>query len=187
MEKEDKTHTILFFGSSGSGKSTIIRHILKKFSKCHFSVSYTTRPIREGEVNGKDYVFITKEEFQEKLKTGFFIEHTLFKGNFYGTPQGSHAPGAINIFDCDYKGVEFFKKKFPHGKFVYVFATEEIILNRLKNRKGMTDELFEHRKQTLEETREFAKTFNFDHTIETSKPLGLTLHEVDFIMQAFLV
>lgn len=76
---------IVFSGPSGSGKSTIIKAILSQISNASLSVSCTTRQIRDGEIDGKDYYFITKNQFEQYIRDELFIEYTKCYDNYYGT------------------------------------------------------------------------------------------------------
>ncbi|MBR5817542.1 MAG: hypothetical protein IKY62_02735 [Clostridia bacterium] len=79
---------LIISGSAGSGKSTALTPFKSgKFEEFVFSVSATTRAPREGERDGQDYYFVTKEKFEEMLEAGELIEHTFFNGNYYGTPK----------------------------------------------------------------------------------------------------
>ncbi len=75
---------LLVSGPSGSGKTTLCRRLARE-GEAHYSVSCTTRPSREGEVNGRDYHFLTREEFQADARSGNFLEHAEVHGNLYGT------------------------------------------------------------------------------------------------------
>ena len=75
---------LLVSGPSGSGKTTLCRQLAQS-GEAHYSVSCTTRPPREGEVNGRDYYFLTREQFQADVAAGQFLEHAEVHGNFYGT------------------------------------------------------------------------------------------------------
>jgi guanylate kinase len=103
-----KGKLIVISAPSGCGKTTIAKAILRKHPEILFSVSATTRPIRGGEVNGKDYFFLSREEFNERIRTGDLVEWEELFGNFYGTLKSE-----INrtlqldkamLFDVDVKG-----------------------------------------------------------------------------------
>jgi len=105
---------VVLSGPAGSGKTTLVKKLLEEFPCVEKSISYTTRSIRDGEVEGKDYHFITEDEFQEKIGCDEFLEHVYLFGHFYGTckkdinnrlSQGKHVilvidtQGAINLFE----------------------------------------------------------------------------------------
>ena len=96
-------------GPSGSGKTTLCRK-LADFGEVHYSISCTTRPPRQGEENGKDYHFITKEEFAAKLETGEFLEHAVVHGNLYGSLRSEVISfleaGVDVVMDIDVQGAD---------------------------------------------------------------------------------
>ena len=98
---------LLVSGPSGSGKTTLCRRLAQS-GAAHYSVSCTTRPPREGEINGKDYHFLTREQFEEDVKTGGFLEHAEVHGNHYGTLRSEvHSfleRGQDVVMDIDVQG-----------------------------------------------------------------------------------
>lgn len=97
-----KIKVIALFGKSGSGKDTISEWMVNNIENTHKIISCTTRPKRQNEEEGKDYYFLTDEDFAEKIVKDEMLEATCFRGNFYGTPLNSLNPEKINIgvFDC---------------------------------------------------------------------------------------
>ncbi|XP_065523025.1 guanylate kinase isoform X4 [Lathamus discolor] len=106
---------VVLSGPSGAGKSTLLKKLFKDYENVFgFSVSHTTRQPRPGEVNGKDYHFVTREEMQKEIDAGEFIEHAEFSGNMYGTSKGAvqavQAQNQICVLDIDIQGVKNIKK-----------------------------------------------------------------------------
>ena len=103
---------------SGCGKTTIARAILANHPDMLFSVSATTRQKRNGEVYGKDYFFLTKKEFEERIRKGDLVEYEVIYGNYYGTLKSEVRKaldaGRIMLFDVDVKGALSIKKNFPN-------------------------------------------------------------------------
>src|SRR6056300_812912 len=100
---------IIFSAPSGSGKTTVVQHLLKENPKLEFSISATTRKQRPGEVHGKDYYFLSEEEFKAKLANDEFLEHEqVYEGLFYGTLKSEvdriWSKGKSVIFDVDVVG-----------------------------------------------------------------------------------
>ena len=95
---------------SGAGKTTLCRRLLEEFPRFEYSVSCTTRPPRKGEVNGRDYHFITPEEFQRRVAAGLFLEHAVVHGHYYGTLISAVgdvlARGRDVLMDIDVQGAE---------------------------------------------------------------------------------
>jgi len=99
---------LVLSGPSGAGKSTIIDASSQEIGEYYFSVSTTTRAPRDGEVNGKDYYFVSKEEFEADIKAGNFLEYATVHGNYYGTSlkpvREALKKGKLVIFDIDVQG-----------------------------------------------------------------------------------
>ena len=99
---------LVLSGPSGAGKSTIIEAASSEIGEYYFSVSTTTREPRVGEVDGKDYYFVSKEEFEEGIKRGDFLEYATVHGNYYGTSlvpvKKALSEGKLVIFDIDVQG-----------------------------------------------------------------------------------
>ncbi len=99
---------LVLSGPSGAGKSTIINKASKDIGDFYFSVSTTTRAPRAGEEHGREYYFVTKEEFEEGIKNGDFLEYALVHGNYYGTSlkpvKEALSQGKLVIFDIDVQG-----------------------------------------------------------------------------------
>jgi guanylate kinase len=137
---------IVFSAPSGTGKSTISKLILERIPNIRFSVSATTRQKRPGEENGLNYYFLTKEEFEEKIDTGGFIEHEFFFGNHYGTLLDKTLEvidSGINILlDLDVMGALNLKKLFPDNSLLLFIKppSMEALRQRLKGRDSEDEE-----------------------------------------------
>jgi guanylate kinase len=125
---------IIFSAPSGAGKTTLVKHLLEKNLPVEFSISATSRKPRVGEVNGKDYYFLSVEDFQQKLKDAQFIEwEEVYAGNYYGTLKSEVERiwnnGHHVLFDIDVKGGVNLKKMFPENTlavFVMPPSVEEL-------------------------------------------------------------
>jgi guanylate kinase len=99
---------LVLSGPSGAGKSTLLKKIIDDIGSCYFSISTTTRPIREGEVDGVDYHFVSLKEFQEDIENDMFLEYANVHGNYYGTSmkavKKALQAGKLVIFDIDVQG-----------------------------------------------------------------------------------
>ena len=93
-----KKNLLVISGPSGVGKGTLINELLKSRKDIKCSISCTTRVPRKGEINGQSYFFLTKEEFQNKIKEDEFLEYAEFSGNFYGNPARSRRNCSIRTF-----------------------------------------------------------------------------------------
>ena len=132
---------------SGAGKTTLSRRLLDSDNAITMSVSATTRPVRPGEEHGKDYHFLTPEEFDGWLASGKFLEHASVFGNRYGTP--SHlvndvlAAGRDVLFDIDWQGTQQLKEK-KRDDLVSIFIlppSHDELERRLRNRAQDSDEI----------------------------------------------
>lgn len=99
---------LVLSGPSGAGKSSLIHKVMDDLGECYFSISTTTRPIREGEVDGVDYYFVDEEEFKKEIEEDQFLEYAIVHGNYYGTSlkpvKKALAEGKLVIFDIDVQG-----------------------------------------------------------------------------------
>ncbi len=137
----NNTKLIIFSAPSGAGKTTIVRHLLENNPELAFSVSATTRERRPYEVNGKDYYFLSKEEFEEKIKNNEFAEYEqVYQGTYYGTLKSEierlRKAGKNLIFDVDVEGGLKIKKLYQQDAlavFVKV-SSVEILKERLNHR-----------------------------------------------------
>lgn len=159
--------SIIFSAPSGSGKTTIVKHILQTFPNIKFSVSATTRPMRPGEVDGKDYHFISVEDFKSKIESGEFIEYEeVYPGLFYGTlkseVQKIWNDGGIVIYDMDVVGGVNLKKQFGEESlsfFVKVPTIEELE-ERLRSRGTETEEKIQMRISKAKQEMEWEHQFD---------------------------
>ncbi len=110
-------------GPSGCGKSTLVRMVMRKVEGLEFSVSHTTRKKRETEQEGKDYYFVSKEEFQELAEGNLFIEWAVVHGHYYGTSRREIERKAVQqslLLDIDVQGAQQVKEK--HKKAIFIFV-----------------------------------------------------------------
>lgn len=154
-------------GPSGSGKTTICRQIAND-RDWYYSVSHTTRPKRENEVNGRDYFFVTTAEFQKLIDKKEFYEWAKVYGNFYGTSQRlieeKLNKGQSVILDVDTQGAAQIKKKFPEAILVFVDVPGlEVLRQRLVTRGKDSQAEIEGRLQHA--ASEMAKKKQYDHVV----------------------
>jgi guanylate kinase len=132
---------ILFIISapSGSGKSTLVSELRKQVSAVEFAISWTTRPPRGSEENGREYNFTSREEFQRMLDAGVFLEHAEVFGNYYGTARKSldeaRSAGHDLLLDIDVQGAAQVRAKMPEAVSIFVLPPNPRVLRtRLRNR-----------------------------------------------------
>jgi guanylate kinase len=181
---------IIFSAPSGAGKTTIVQHLLKVFPDLEFSVSACSRPMRRGEEIGKDYYFLTVEEFKEKIERGEFAEwEEVYKDNFYGTLKSEieriRRKGNHIIFDMDVVGGLNLKKQFgDQALAVFVMPPSiEHLENRLKTRETETPESIARRIGKAEVELQTAQQFD---KIILNDNLEHALAEAEKIVEAFI-
>ena len=149
MDYSDKSKNklIIFSAPSGSGKTTVVRHLLDVVPNLEFSISATTRPMRAGEKHGHDYYFYTHEEFQTAVAEDAFIEHEeVYKGVYYGTlkieVERLWSAGKTVIFDLDVEGGLTIKKHYGSQALALFLRppSVDILIDRLRSRNTETEE-----------------------------------------------
>ncbi|MCB0703318.1 MAG: guanylate kinase [Ignavibacteriae bacterium] len=162
-----KKKLIVLSSPSGGGKSTLANHLMTLYPEIRFSVSCTTRKIREGEVHGKDYFFLSKEEFEEKIANGEFAEYEQIFGNYYGTLK-SEIKKHINsgnsiLFDVDVKGAVSLRRNFPEDTlliFIYPPSLDEL-QRRLEKRRTESEEELNTRLERAKEELTYKDKFDY--------------------------
>ncbi len=153
-------------GPAGSGKGTVNGFLLENTEKYTFSVSATTRKPRPGEVDGKHYFFITKEEFAKRVERGEFLEHAEYVGNCYGTLKpfvdGILDTGKNVILDIEVQGAMQVKEKMPEALLVFLCPPDYATLeNRLRGRGTETEEVILRRLKTAADEVKQAEYYDY--------------------------
>ncbi|MGA9118827.1 MAG: guanylate kinase [Bacteroidota bacterium] len=180
---------VVISAPSGAGKTTIARAMLDRFPSLSFSVSATTRTKRENEVEGTDYFFLSREEFERRIAAGEFAEWELIYGNYYGTlnaeiARAAHA-GRHLLFDVDVKGALSLKRLYPHALLIFVRPPSiEVLARRLRDRKTEDDATFARRMERV--AMEMQMSGSFDHTCINDE-LSRAITEVEEIVQHYLL
>ena len=182
---------IVLSAPSGTGKTTICKKLLENNPKWKFSVSATTRDLREGEKEGKDYIYISNEKFEHSVKFGDFLEWEWVHGNKYGTPVGpledALDSGHKMLLDIDVKGGISIMEEFPDetvGIFIEPPGDEvseklEILENRLQQRGNEPPQLIAKRLKRFVLEMEYKEKFNF-HFI--NEKLNKTIKAIEKII-----
>ena len=174
MEKS-KGSLFIVSAPSGTGKTTIIKRILKEFPDFVFSVSATTRKKRENEKNGKDYFFLTEEEFKEKIENNEFAEWEKFYDYYYGTFKkyldDNLENGKSVLLEIDVKGALKLRENYPESVLIFIVPPSfDELVNRLKNRRTEDEIDFQKRIERAEfELRHKDKFDYFVHNEEIEK------------------
>jgi guanylate kinase len=182
---------IIFSAPSGSGKTTIVKHLLRKNMGLEFSISATTRPRRgERELDGKDYYFLSNEEFKKKIVEKAFVEwEEVYGGNYYGTLTSEveriWAAGKHVLFDVDVKGGIKLKEYFEErGLAVFVKVKDmEVLEDRLRHRNTETEENIQRRLAKAKYEMSFENRFD---TTLVSDDLDKTLQRAEQLVSDFI-
>lgn len=173
---------------SGTGKTTLLRQLLAWEPKLRFSISYTTRPPRPGEVPGQDYFFVSSEEFQRLKDGGALVEYVEQFGYWYGTSRQwvlqTLAEGYDLIFDVDTRGAKALKHSFPHATFIFILPPDlDTLAARLQQRGDLSPEELARRliagRQELKEAHWYDYLVVNDHlpqALEKLKAIWLAAH-----------
>ena len=158
---------VLVVGPSGSGKNTLIQAAREAVSGLAYAVSATTRPPREGEANGVNYHFLSREEFDRRIGAGEFVEWAEYGGNKYGTLRSEIekkiADGKLVLNDIEVQGARQIKRLMPlDAVAVYVDAgTWEDMVERIQSREAMSADELEKRRERLEDEMSFKAEADF--------------------------
>ncbi len=158
---------VVISAPSGSGKTTIIKHLLQKELPLEFSVSATSRDKRTGEENGKDYYFLTADDFRNKIQQEAFLEwEEVYPGKYYGTLKSElqriWEKGSNVIFDVDVQGGISIKSKYPEKTLAVFIRPPSVneLEKRLKNRNLDSEEIIRERIQKAEAELSFESSFD---------------------------
>lgn len=181
---------LIFSAPSGAGKTTIVKHLLEKFPQLEFSVSACSRMPRDGEVNGRDYYFLTTDEFRMKIAQGEFVEwEEVYPGSYYGTLWSEikriWAKGHHVMFDVDVKGGVNLKQKFPENSLAVFVMPPSIdeLRERLLRRGTETEDSLAVRIGKAKEEMTYANRFDY---ILTNNQVETAFAEAEQIVEKFL-
>ena len=140
-------------GASGTGKGTVCRKLLEELPEMFYSISATTRQPRAGEIDGREYFFITVEQFKSWLAEEKFLEYAEVYGNFYGTPihkiEERLNSGVDVLLEIDVQGALKVMKKCPDGVYIFLLPPSiDELCNRIKNRGTESPEVLQRRIQS---------------------------------------
>ena len=160
--------TFIICGPSGVGKGTVVARLLASDPKLYFSVSATTRPPRPGEVDGKHYHFLSREQFQRWIDEDAFLEHAEFVGNLYGTPKlyvdKAMDQGRDVILDIEIQGAEQVHRRRPEAIRIYVAPPSWAELERRLIGRG-TEDMEKVRRRLERGKEEFAVARDVDYFV----------------------
>lgn len=174
-------------GPSGAGKGTLVAHLLKQRPACVFSVSATTRPRRSTEVDGREYRFLNREEFEKRRQAGYFLETAEVHGNMYGTPveevDARVREGKVVVLDVDVQGGASVRRVRPDAVTVFVYPPSLASLReRLEARGTDSPEVIDERMRNA--PGELAQSVHYGYIImndrlEQAQDALLAIHDAE--------
>jgi len=160
---------LVLSGPSGAGKSSLVNKIIDDIGDCYFSISTTTRPQREGEIDGVHYYFVDEEEFKRDIEEDYFLEYAVVHGNYYGTSlkpvKKALEEGKLVLFDIDVQGNHAINNRLGDIT-TSVFVTPPTLSElkkRLENRSTDAQEVIERRVQMAK--REIQRVAEYDFLV----------------------
>lgn len=138
--KESNGKVVIVSGPSGVGKSTICKEVVERLDNAHLSISATTRPKGPTEIDGRDYWFLSEEEFHERIDKGLLLEYAEVFGHLYGTPKDkvveSLQAGNTVILEIDVQGAKQAKAVFPNAIMIFILPPSSKALAERMNERG---------------------------------------------------
>lgn len=188
MLKQKKTGQIIVISApSGAGKGTVINKLLEKDNKTRWlSVSATSRNPREGEKEGINYYYLTKEDFENKINNNYFLEYTNYAGNYYGTPKAfikeKIEKGIDVILEIEIEGATSIKKLIPEAIFIFIMPPSlKTLVKRLKKRgTESNDKILKRFHEAYKEINEVTK-YNY---VVVNDILEDTVDKIESILKA---
>jgi guanylate kinase len=181
-----KGKIVIVSGPSGVGKGTICREVVKRLDEVRISVSATTRPRSSSEENGRDYWFISKEEFQERIDKGLMLEYAEVFDNLYGTEkeqvEKALACGETIILEIDVQGARQVKMKYPDAVMIFIIPPSQKELGNRMNKRGR-EETESVEKRLEEASNEIAAAWQFYQHMVINDELEQAVNEVIRIIQ----
>jgi guanylate kinase len=159
---------LIISAPSGAGKTTLCHHLLKQFPDMRESISYTTRTPRPGEVDGEDYFFVSREQFQQMVDEDAFAEWAEVHGNLYGTAlktlQDARKNGIDMLLDIDCQGAMKLKEQFEGGCYIFIMPPSMVELRRrLEGRSSDSQEVID--KRIVRDAEEIKEARWYDYII----------------------
>ena len=188
--KKEYQKMIIITAPSGSGKTSITRHLLNEFPQLVFSISATTRAPRENEKNGQDYYFMTVEEFQKRIKSEEFVEwEMVYEGKYYGTLKTElkrvWKNEQVPVLDIDVQGAIHVQQEYPVNSFFLFIQPPSVeeLKKRLQDRGSETAESLEARMN--KSTYELSFKTHFENVI-INNDLSVACKEAENLVRKFL-
>ena len=169
MKLNNKGLLIVISGPSGVGKGTVRKALFEREGhNLVYSISMTTRAPRNGEINGEDYYFVSKKEFEDQIKKGNLLEYANFVGNYYGTPydkvEGQLNAGNEVVLEIEVQGAMQVKEKMPDAVFIFIAPPSyKALSDRLHRRGTESEDIIKERLEKAE--REIHEAPSYDYIV----------------------
>lgn len=189
---------IVVSGFSGAGKGTLMKQLVHSYDNYALSVSMTTRNPRPGETEGKEYFFVSRQEFEQQIENGGLVEYASYCDHYYGTPreyvEKQLEKGKDVILEIEIQGALKIKKQFPTALLMFVMPpSAEELKKRLEGRGTETPEVIEKRLRRAAEEAEGIENYDFivindrlEECVEEMHKLILAAHETPGRNEAFI-
>lgn len=176
----NKGSLVIISGPSGTGKDAVLKGVFERLPEIRFSISSVSRSMREGEVEGEKYNFITREKFEDMIKNDKLLEYNVYCNNYYGTPsepvENAIREGADIVLEVDVNGAANVRKKCSDNFSIFILPPSfEVLKNRLINRGTETMDVIEKR---LEQAKEEIKRADEYDYIVVNDDLQTAVNEV---------
>lgn len=188
MSLPDRGDLFIVSSPSGGGKTTLIRRLLDRppGAPLHFSISHTTRPMRKGEQDHREYHFVTAEEFQRMVQREEFLEHNEVHGHIYGTSRAEVLPylaaGEDVVLDIDVQGARDIRRAYPEAVAVFIVPSSPEELERRLRARGLDGEEAV-RKRLINAAKEVRQVEEFQYVI-INDDLDRAILELESIVRA---
>ena len=179
---------VVISGPSGVGKDTLIERLRERDPSLRYSVSYTTRKPRPGEVDGVSYFFVSRQKFEELIAQGFFLEYATYNGNYYGTPvaavEEARAAGHDILLKIEVQGAAQVRERVPDGLFIFIAPpSKQELVRRQELREGAApDEDMVERLKIAETEMKLAA--EYDHVVINDELERAVAEVLDIIRRA---
>lgn len=166
-QSADAANLFVVAAPSGAGKTSLVAQLVQQLQHLHLSISYTTRPARADEVDGEDYHFVSKAQFEQMIDRGEFLEHAEVYGNYYGTSrlwvQQQLEQGRDIILEIDWQGARQIRHFFPrHALLIFILPPSvQALQQRLLKRQQDTDVIVRQRMQVAQDEMGHYKEFDY--------------------------